>query len=136
MMQMKYKIKKERYMKCRKIAAFVAVLLLTGFITAAAEEKFGLEVYHGAKYDASTSKTVSESMSINASCYRTNDDIAKVIEFYRKQAGLEFMGGSQEGAMFKKGNMDITIQNPWMNMQSGMMMKDTLITIVKHQDMD
>ena len=73
-------------------------------------------------------------MSINASCYRTNDDIAKVIEFYKKQAGLEFMGGSQEGAMFKKGNMDITIQNPWMNMQSGMMMKDTLITIVKHQD--
>jgi hypothetical protein len=136
MIQIKYNVKKERYMKCGKIAAFVAVLLLTGFITAGAEEKFGFEIYHGAKYDASTSQTVSESMSINASCYRTNDDVAKVIEFYRKQAGLEFMGGSQEGGMFKKGNIDITIQNPWMDMHSGRMMKDTLITIVKHQDME
>jgi len=119
-------------MKRSKIMAFVIVFLFAGIITARAEEKFGLEVYDGGKYDASTSKTVSESMSINASCYRTNDNIAKVIEFYRKQPGLEFMGGSQEGAMLKKGNIDITIQNPWMDMQSGRMMKDTLITIVKH----
>jgi hypothetical protein len=42
------------------------------------------------------------------------------------------MGGDKENAMFKKGNVDITIQNPWMDMKSGKMMKDTLITIVKH----
>jgi hypothetical protein len=41
------------------------------------------------------------------------------------------MGESKEGAMFKKGNIDITIQNPWMDMKSGRMMKDTLISIVK-----
>jgi hypothetical protein len=119
-------------MKFRKIAASVAIFFFIGVITAGAEEKFGLKVYDGAKYDASTSKNVSESMSINASCYRTNDYIAKVIEFYKKQPNLEFMGGNQESAMFKKGNIDITIQNPWMDMKSGKMMKDTLITIVKH----
>jgi hypothetical protein len=119
-------------MKRLKILAFVVVFLFAGIITARAEEKFGVKVYDGATYDTSTSKTVSESMSINASCYRTNDNVEKVTEFYKKQPDLEFMGGSQEGAMFKKGDVDITIQNPWMDMQSGMMNKDTLISIVKH----
>jgi hypothetical protein len=96
-------------MKYKKMMMIIAVLLLIG-----------------------TSKNVSESFSMNASCYRTNDSVAKVVEFYKKQPGLEFMGGGEESAMFKKGDIDITIQNPWMNMESGKMMKDTLITIVKH----
>ena len=119
-------------MKCGKIFSFVAVLFVAGMLAAGAEEKFGVKVYDGAKYDASTSKTVSESMSINAACYRTNDSVAKVVAFYSKQPGLESMGGDKEGAMFKKGDVDITIQNPWMDMKSGKMMKDTLISIVKH----
>jgi len=53
-----------------------------------------------------------------------------VVEFYKKQPGLEFMGGGKESAMFKKGDVDITIQNPWMDMKSGKMMTDTLITIL------
>ena len=118
-------------MKCGKIFLFVVVLFVAGIITAGAEEKFGVKVYDGAKYDASTSKTLSESMSINAACYRTNDSVAKVVAFYKKQTGLESMGENKEGAMFKKGNIDITIQNPWMDMKSGKMNKDTLISIVK-----
>jgi hypothetical protein len=27
--------------------------------------------------------------------------------------------------------VDVTVQNPWMNMKTGAMMKDTLISIVK-----
>lgn len=119
-------------MKRLKILAFVIVFLFAGIITARAEEKFGVKVYDGAKYDASTSKIVSDSMSINASCYQTDDNIAKVIEFFKKQPGLKLMGESQESAMFKKGNIDITVQNPWMDMQRGNMMKNTLITIVKN----
>jgi hypothetical protein len=119
-------------MKRLQILALVVGFFLAGIITAGAEEKFGIKVYDGAKYDGVITKNVSDSMSINASCYRTNDTVAKVTEFYKRQPGLAFMGGSQEGAMFKKGNVDITIQNPWMDMQSGNMMKDTLITIVKH----
>jgi hypothetical protein len=114
------------------IVALVVVFLCAGTIAARAEDRFGIKVYEGAKYDAETSKIVAESMSINAFCYRTNDGVAKVTGFYKTQPGLESMGESQEGAMFKKGNVDITVQNPWMDMRSGKMMKDTLITIVKH----
>lgn len=119
-------------MKFRKTMAFVVILLFASIINAEAEEKFGVKVYNGAKYDTLTSKTVSESMSINAACYRTNDSVAKVVEFYKKQPGLESIGETKEGAMFKKGNIDITIQNPWIDMKSGKMMKDTLISIVKN----
>jgi hypothetical protein len=119
-------------MMCRKMMMVIAALLLVSVMNAGAEEKFGVEVYSGSKNDASTSKAVSESMSVNAACYRTNDNIAKVVEFYKKQPGLEFMGGDKESAMFKKGDVDITIQSPWMDMKSGKMMKDTLISIVKH----
>lgn len=131
MIPIQFSIRKEQNMKCGKIFLFVVVLFVAGIITAGAEEKFGVKVYDGAKYDASTSKTLSESMSINAACYRTNDSVAKVVAFYKKQTGLESMGENKEGAMFKKGNIDITIQNPWMDMKSGKMNKDTLISIVK-----
>lgn len=119
-------------MKCKKMMVWVVALLLVSVIAAGAEEKFGVKVYDGAKYDDATSKFVYESMSTKASCYRTNDSVAKVVEFYKKQPGLELMGGDKENAMFKKGDVDITIQNPWMDMKTGKMMKDTLISIVKH----
>jgi hypothetical protein len=119
-------------MNCKKIMMLIAVLLLVSVITAGAEDKFGVKVYDAAEFDAATSKNVSESMSIKASCYRTNDSVSKVIEFYKKQPGLELMGGDKESALFKKGDVDITIQSPWMDMKTGKMMKDTLISIVKH----
>ncbi len=120
-------------MKGRRILAFVAVFLFAGIVTAGAGEKFGVKVYDGAKYDASTSKAVSEAMSINAACYRTNDSVVKVAEFYKKQPGLKSLTESQQGAMFKKGNnIDITVQSPWMEMKSGKMSNDTLISIVLH----
>jgi hypothetical protein len=122
---------KEHAMNCRKTTMLIVALLLIGAITAGAEEKFGVEVYDKAKLDAVTSKSVNDSMSVNASCYRTNDSLAKVVEFYRKQPGLELMGEDKENAMFKKGDVDITIQNPWMDMKTGKMIKDTLISIVK-----
>jgi hypothetical protein len=118
-------------MRTGKISATVIVLLFAGLVVARAEEKFGVKVYAGAKFDAATSKSVSESMSINAACYRTNDGVAKVVEFYKKQPGAKYIGGDKESAMVKKGDVDITVQNPWMNMQTGQLMKDTLISIVK-----
>lgn len=116
----------------RKTILFLAGLVLAGSIIAGAEEKFGIKVYDGAKYCASTSKTVSESLSINASCYRTNDKIKSVIAFYKKQPGLNSLSETAESAMFRKGNIDITIQNPWMDMKTGKLMNDTLISIVKN----
>jgi hypothetical protein len=118
-----------------KTKLLLAVILLAlGAAASGAEEKFGVKVYEGAQLDKETSASVSESFSVEAFCYRTSDSAGKVVEFYKKQPGLEIMGDNQEGAMFKKGNVDVTIQNPWMDMKTGQMMKDTLITIAKHPE--
>jgi len=133
MIQIKYKPKKEDNMKGKGILALLAVLLLVSVISVNAEEKFGVKVYDGAKYDAAVSKNVSETISINAACYRTNDSVAKVAEFYKKQPGMKYMGGEKVSAGFSNGVVNVTIQNPWMNMINGKMMTDTLITIVKQE---
>jgi hypothetical protein len=111
----------------------IIVLLLLSVITAGAEEKFGVQVYSGVKFDAAVSKNVSESTSSNAACYRTNDSVAKVAEFYKKQPKMEYTGGEKVAAAFTNGQVDVTIQNPWMDMKTGKMMTDTLITIMKHE---
>jgi ABC-type glycerol-3-phosphate transport system substrate-binding protein len=107
------------------VAALAAALV--------AEEKFGVKVYEGAKADKETTAAVSEAFSMEAFCYRTADGLEKVVAFYKKEPGLEFVGESKEGAMFRKGNVDVTIQTPWMNMKTGQLMKDVLITIVRRE---
>jgi hypothetical protein len=123
---------KEDFMKSKLLAVIVTVTLLVCFSLAGAEDKFGIMIYGGARYDAATSKKVSDSMRISANCYRTDDSAAKVIEFYKKQSGVKPIHEGKETAMFKKGNIDITVQSPWMNMQTRERMKDTLISIVKN----
>jgi hypothetical protein len=54
-----------------------------------------------------------------------------VVAFYAKQQGLKQVYVDDEGAMFSKGRINITVQNPWMNIQTGAMVNDTLITIAK-----
>jgi hypothetical protein len=120
-------------MNQKRIIMLVIVLLMLSVVTAGAEEKFGVKVYSGAKYDAAVSKNVSETISINAACYRTNDSVAKVADFYKKQPGMKYTGGEKVSAAFSNGVVDVTIQNPWMNMINGKMMTDTLITIVKQE---
>lgn len=120
-------------MNYRRIIILVAALFLVSVVTAGTEEKFGVKVYGGAKYDTATSKNVSETLSINAACYRTNDSVAKVAEFYKKQPGMKYTGGEKVSAGFSNGVVDVTIQNPWINMMTGKMMTDTLITIVKQE---
>jgi hypothetical protein len=36
--------------------------------------------------------------------------------------------------MFRKGNVDVTVQSPWMDTKTGKMEKDTLISIVKNKE--
>jgi hypothetical protein len=57
MIPLHFNIRNERNINCGKIMSFVVVLFVAGVITAGAEEKFGVKVYNGARYDASTSKT-------------------------------------------------------------------------------
>ena len=110
------------------LLAFVASLTMAG-----AEEKYGVKVYDGAKYDAETSQVLITAMKVDGACYRTGATPAQVNEFYRKQPATTEVHTSPKGGMFKKGNVNITVQSPWLNMKTGQQMKDTLISIVKTQ---
>ena len=72
---------------------------------------------------------------MQGAAFRTNDDIAQVMDFYRKQ-GLLFLkigSPSKERARFKKADsdVDVVVQRPWKDMQTGETMTDTLILILK-----
>jgi hypothetical protein len=115
---------------------WLGVLIVGIALTLAAGQEikdvFGVPVYPGAKLDEATTKFLTESMGVECKAFRTADPIAKVIEFYKAKGLTEIMV-APEGAMFKKGDdVDVTLQNPWQNMQNGQMEKDTLISIVKH----
>jgi len=40
---------------------------------------------------------------------------------------------SVTGGMFKRGDTTITVQSPWMNIKTGVHVKDTSISVVKMQ---
>jgi len=108
------------------------VLALVGSVYA--EEKGGIPIYPGATQDAETTKFLQNGLKINGTAYRTNDDAAKVIEFYKGQKDFRAISTGKEGAMFKKGDKtSLTIQNPWMDMKTGKQMSDTLISIVSEK---
>src|SRR5512147_108913 len=116
-----------KMLKRTSVAAFVFMLCLS---SAAAEEQLGVAVYPGAKFDQARTKLLKASLSVEGAAYRTNDDIAKVIEFYRKQ-GLLFLkvgSPSKESARFKKTDtdVDVVVQNPWKDPKTGAAIKDTL----------
>jgi hypothetical protein len=127
-----------------------AALLLFGMGLAHAEERFGVKVYDGAVHDTATSKFLKEAMSLDAFCYRTSAGTAKVVEFYQKQTELKLIGAAtKEGALFKRCteeyneylkenvstgcDLEVTVQSPWMDMKTGTMNSDTLISIVKQE---
>ncbi len=117
-----------------RAAAVAAAVVLALAGSASAEEKHGVVVYPGAKYDSGTSDAVTKMLKADAGCYRTGDDVAKVAGFYRQQEGVKAIGDvTAQGAMFRKGEVDVTIQRPWMDMKTGKMNDDTLVSIVKQK---
>ena len=120
----------------KRMTRLAVLCLAIGLALAAGQEikeVFGVPVYPGAKLDEATTKFLKESMGVEGQAFRTADPLAKVAEFYKAKGLTEIML-DPEGAMFKKGdNVDVTLQNPWKNMQNGKMEKDTLISIVKHE---
>ena len=122
-------------LKRTSVAAFVFMLCIS---SAAAEEQLGVTVYPGAKFDQARTKLLKASLSVEGAAYRTNDDIAKVIEFYRKR-GLLFLkvgSPSKDSARFKKTDTDVevVVQNPWKDPKTGGAVKDTLILIFKKEE--
>ena len=119
----------------KRTFGFVVAISLLCICAVSADESFGVPVYPGAKFDAATSKVLKEKIHINGFCYRTNDSVQKVAEFYKNQ-GLELSGDmTKEGALYQtKAGVNVSIQNPWLDMNTGTMMKDTLVSIVKLKD--
>ena len=117
----------------KSLAVFALAVCIAGLTVAGAEEKHGVQVYPGAKYDAETTQAVNSAMKLDGACYRTDATVAQVNEFYKKQTGTAEVHTSAKGGLFKKGNVNITVQSPWMNMKTGQHMTDTLISIVKTQ---
>lgn len=117
-------------MASRFVAMAVAALWMAH---ASAEAQFGVTVYPGAKADAAVTRDLKDKLNVNAYAYRTADSVAKVADFYRKQPPLkELPGASKESAGFDNGPVMVTIQNPWMDLSTGKMNRDTLISIVKN----
>lgn len=106
----------------------VASMVSTGY----AEEINGVQVYPGAKLNAQSTKLLKEQMGMNGTCYATSDPLVKVVEFYKKQSGAVLVSSDRENALLQKGTVNITVQNPWMDMQSGKLSKNTLISIVNN----
>jgi hypothetical protein len=110
--------------------------------------KAGIAVYPGANADAGVASLLRESLQLTAAAYRTGDSAEKVTAFYARQPGMSQMpGATREQAGFLAGCKDefnkymkknmqkcgyhVTIQNPWMDMKTGKMVADTLISIVR-----
>ncbi len=118
-----------------KIYLSMLFVLLMGSALIAAETKFGVAVYPGAKYDAVRTKLSKFTKNGGEAAYRTNDGIADVAAFYKKQSliVLRIGGESKERIRLKdvKNNVDVIVQNPWKDPETKAVMHDTLILILK-----
>lgn len=118
-------------MRILRSTFLMSLTLLFVLMAASAEDKFGVKVYDGAKYDADTTAFVAQ-MGGQAACYRSADGLAKLVAFYSKLPGVTIVHTGDKGAMFKLNGVTITLQSPWMNMKTGARNSDTLISIVKN----
>ncbi len=117
--------------------ALAACALLFLLSCARAEERLGVPVYPGAKYDQDRTELLRDSLGVRGAAYRTGDPIENVIAFYRKQ-GLVMLkvGGSEGLARFKKEDRgtDVVVQSSWKDPKTGATAKDTLILIFKRDE--
>jgi hypothetical protein len=112
----------------KSLGIALATLFLSAYVGAEAP---AAAPYPGAKPEAEVTKMLKEQMHVNGQAYRTGDAVEKVAAFYRKQGLKEMPGTSKEGALFTKPGATITIQRPWMDMKTGQLIQDTLVTIAK-----
>ena len=113
----------------KQVAVLAAGLLFAAGV--AAEQAHGVQVYPGAKADAAVAKQIEKMGIKGAATYRTSDSVKKVAEFYRKQGLKEMPGTSDSGAMFEAKGATLTLQNPYMDMDTNKIVNETLVSIVK-----
>jgi len=115
-------------MKTYKMIAMVLMLMVGG--GAKAEEKLGVPVYAGAKFEPVATEWAIAMASGDAYCYSTADGLEKVVEFYKAQ-GLKFVSGDKEKAQFTKGKVEVYLNNPWVDTKAQVLNRTTLISILK-----
>lgn len=113
----------------KSIGIGLAGLLLAA--AAAAETQHGVTVYPGAKAAPEVAAELKKSMNIQGQTYRTSDSVEKVAQFYKSQKLKEMPGADKKQAGFMADGANVTIQNPWMDLKSGKINNDTLVSIVK-----
>ena len=124
----------------RKMLVVTMVLIAFLISAAGAEEKFGVKVYPGAKYnDAETKWHKAQFQFETAANYRTTDSSAKVSDFYKKYPGIK--GGKPLGKVIyfhvtdaaKKETVEIQVM-PSIDAATGKEIKgSTSILIVKRR---
>lgn len=97
-------------------AAAIAIALMVSASSAWAEDKLGVAVYPGAKFDAQDTAVVKQ-LGADGACYRTNEAPQKLVEFYKKQSGLKPLlpppGVVSLATVFQKGqDIQVRIQSP------------------------
>ena len=115
-----------------------AVVILLCVSYAVAGEQLGVTVYPGAAYDQAMTKVLKKTPGVEGAAYRTDDTMARVTEFYRKQGLLLLRLGdtTNERARFKKTDtgVDVIVQSPWKDPRTGATMKGTLIMIIQGRE--
>ena len=112
----------------------IAAIAALAIGDAAAEKQFGVEVYPGAKPAPEVAQQLKEAMKINGHTYVTGDSVDKVAAYYQKQPGLkQNPGADAKQAGFMGQGVMVTIQNPWMDMKTGKVQSNTLVSIVKQK---
>lgn len=132
--------------RCAAMALVALAALPSG---PAAAQAAGIAVYPGAKQHAPTTEFLRTQMGVEGVAYRTNDSLQKVAAFYQQQPGMKPMGdATKDSAAFVAGCKEeynavmkkkmsagcthhVTVQNPWMDMKTGKMVADTLVSVVK-----
>lgn len=115
------------------VVSIAAITVLSFALPSRAEEKHGVQIYPGARYDEAASKNLKQMMNQqDTSAYRTDDTLEKVAAFYKEQPGIAVVLEKPEWASFTRNSqVGITLQRPWRDSKDGPPHTDTLIMIVK-----
>jgi len=142
----------------KKTIVAIAVLTALCSTAASAAEHFGVTVYPGAVSDGAakgycaafgpesirqTREMFKDAKDGGTFCYHTGDDFDKVVDYYKKQKGVEPLGGpsirgASKAMVFCKAGMqcaslgdgvDISVSTPWSVGKT--VYKDVLITVRK-----
>ena len=113
-------------------------------------EEIGITVYPGAAYDEETTRFLRQTMACNGAAYQSNENARTIAEFYGR-TGFKIIHSDDKEVLLKRCkeeyneflkktistgecDVEITLQNPWKNMNTGKLIQNTLISIVNRSE--